>query len=602
VKIEQFRITNLRSIVDSGWCRLSPDDVTVLIGQNESGKTSVLEALWRTFSSEPLSEEQTRFNAPLPVTYLRVRASVSEVEKEMKRPLSSRERDAIAKFMRDPIELEFGWNDIGLQADPRYEGHCSLVDESLADQLKAAHAADLEDAERDANSDPAAITPRESPVAPKALDVAEVATALYRAGPQIEFFKQNIGLLPNTIDIGTDSKLTEKGATAARNYLTVANIDLQKLLTADARTRKNYLDRANDRVTNEFNKFWTQLIGRDNPLRLECELEYHRHDTAGKVAGQAYLTFWISDNLTRLYPRQRSEGVRWFVSFFLQLKATESSGVPRIFLLDEPGANLHSRAQEDVLKLIAELSKTIPIVYSTHSQDMLDFEKPFRIRAVQRDGDQEDSPTRIFEAEHLAAASSDTLSPILSAMGARLWRQQVIPRRANVLLEEISAFYYLKAFWKLTGSTVAVSFLAATGANKLPQLAFLFVGWGLEFGVVIDDDNRGRGVFNELKRDLFADDDTKARAHMLKISGCSGIEDIFTPGDFSKFICGDFNPSSHQAISAWLKSAGRSKPVLAYGFLKRVTDGELSLESLEPETKQRVTSLVQSIEQLQPVR
>lgn len=602
MKIEQFRITNFRSIVDSGWCRLSPDDVTVLIGQNESGKTSVLEALWRTFSSEPLSEEQTRFNAPLPITYLRVRAGASEIEKETKRPLSPRERDTLAKFMRDPVELEFAWTDNGVSAEPRYEGHCQLVDQSLEDQLKTAHALDLEDVERDANSDPAAVAPRENPVAPTALSSQEVASALYRAGPQIEFFKQNIGLLPNTIDIGADSKLSEKGSTAARNYLTVANIDLPKLLTADPRTRKNYLDRANNQVTSEFNKFWTQLIGRDSPLQLECELEYHRHDTAGKTAGQAYLTFWISDNLTRLYPRQRSEGVRWFVSFFLQLKATERSGVPRIFLLDEPGANLHSRAQEDVLKLIAELSKTIPIVYSTHSQDMLDFEKPFRIRAVQRDGDQEDSPTRIFEAEHLAAASSDTLSPILSAMGARLWRQQVIPRRGNVLLEEISAFYYLKAFWKLTGSTVAASFLAATGANKLPQLAFLFVGWGLEFAVVIDDDSRGRSVFNELKRDLFADDDTKARAHMLKIPGCNGIEDIFTPRDFSRFVCGDFNLSSQSAISAWLKTASRSKPMLAYGFLRRVTEGELSLENLEPDTKQRVVSLVQSIEQLQPVR
>jgi len=43
--IRAFQIKNYRSIVDSGICFLSHDNITALIGQNESGKTSVLEAL-----------------------------------------------------------------------------------------------------------------------------------------------------------------------------------------------------------------------------------------------------------------------------------------------------------------------------------------------------------------------------------------------------------------------------------------------------------------------------------------------------------------------------------------------------------------------------
>ena len=45
MKLTAFRIKNFRSIVDTGWQNLSPDNITCLIGQNESGKTSVLEAL-----------------------------------------------------------------------------------------------------------------------------------------------------------------------------------------------------------------------------------------------------------------------------------------------------------------------------------------------------------------------------------------------------------------------------------------------------------------------------------------------------------------------------------------------------------------------------
>src|SRR5215510_11249572 len=40
-----FRIRDFRSIVDSGICPLSGDSITVLAGQNEAGKTAVLNAL-----------------------------------------------------------------------------------------------------------------------------------------------------------------------------------------------------------------------------------------------------------------------------------------------------------------------------------------------------------------------------------------------------------------------------------------------------------------------------------------------------------------------------------------------------------------------------
>jgi len=41
----QFRVTQFRSITDSGW--IDTDEVTALIGTNESGKTNLLTALWK---------------------------------------------------------------------------------------------------------------------------------------------------------------------------------------------------------------------------------------------------------------------------------------------------------------------------------------------------------------------------------------------------------------------------------------------------------------------------------------------------------------------------------------------------------------------------
>ena len=65
MKLTAFRIRNFRSIVDTGWQNLSPDNITCLIGQNESGKTSVLEGL-KVFYSGIISEDVLRSDLSLP--------------------------------------------------------------------------------------------------------------------------------------------------------------------------------------------------------------------------------------------------------------------------------------------------------------------------------------------------------------------------------------------------------------------------------------------------------------------------------------------------------------------------------------------------------
>ena len=45
MKLTKFRVTNFRSVVDSGW--IDVEDVTALIGVNESGKSNLLLALWK---------------------------------------------------------------------------------------------------------------------------------------------------------------------------------------------------------------------------------------------------------------------------------------------------------------------------------------------------------------------------------------------------------------------------------------------------------------------------------------------------------------------------------------------------------------------------
>ncbi len=65
MKLTAFRIRNFRSIADTGWQTLSPDNVTCLIGQNESGKTSILEGM-KVFYTGIITEDVLRSDLSLP--------------------------------------------------------------------------------------------------------------------------------------------------------------------------------------------------------------------------------------------------------------------------------------------------------------------------------------------------------------------------------------------------------------------------------------------------------------------------------------------------------------------------------------------------------
>ena len=79
MQLVAFKIKNFRSIVDIGWHQLAHDNITSLIGQNESGKTSILEAL-KSFHDGLLIEDMLRSDLSLPEVSCKFAFSFAEVE------------------------------------------------------------------------------------------------------------------------------------------------------------------------------------------------------------------------------------------------------------------------------------------------------------------------------------------------------------------------------------------------------------------------------------------------------------------------------------------------------------------------------------------
>jgi len=109
MKLLAFRIQNFRSIVDTGWSQLSPDNITGLIGQNESGKTSILEAL-NSFYEGSISEDILRSDLSMPV----VSCKFDITDREFNKILNEKELPSgVSKCVKDQntITLERLWNE-----------------------------------------------------------------------------------------------------------------------------------------------------------------------------------------------------------------------------------------------------------------------------------------------------------------------------------------------------------------------------------------------------------------------------------------------------------------------------------------------------------
>ena len=114
------------------------------------------------------------------------------------------------------------------------------------------------------------------------------------------------------------------------------------------------------------------------------------------------------------------------------------------------------------------------------------------------------------------------------------------------------------------------------------------MGWVLNYKAVFDDDPRsGRTAYNLLKKEFYENDDELAHQHILKISDCDGIEDIFGPRDFYKFVLEKPFPKdgSKEKNS---KLAGERKELLARLFLERVENNEVNLTQTSTEKVEEV--------------
>ncbi len=404
--------------------------------------------------------------------------------------------------------------------------------------------------------------------------------------PVFEMFEDFGSLLPNRIDLADIISANERveGYKAARNFLTLAQLDYTFFEQPSSRILKQKIENLNHSLTCNFQDFWQQSVGRNNKINIQFELDHYNSSFTGK-AGKPYLEFWIKDEGERLYPKQRSRGVRWFLSFYMELKAAAChDSKPMVLLVDEPGVSLHARAQEDVLKVFEDISNKIQIIYTTHSPHLVEINKLHRVLAVQRDDiNSSRSSTTILDPLRLSSATPDTLTPLQSILGNPMGKEGFSKVRFNLVVNDIGSFYLLNAIIYLTGFRGNISLIPSTDVASMPLLCNILMGWGMEFGVLLFENESENHIEETLRKNIFKTEKTSRELIIKLPDSFQNSEDLLSTLDFKNFVI-----NTREGItvlnSVYIRNKDIPRNFLLSSFLSKVRSGQIKIKDFDEES------------------
>jgi predicted ATP-dependent endonuclease of OLD family len=266
---------------------------------------------------------------------------------------------------------------------------------------------------------------------------------------------------------------------------------------------------------------WNEIFDRKIPkkdIQITCELEKTNppSDTETKV----YLEFELKDGDSIYLITERSLGFRWFFCFllFTQFRAFRKSQKNTLFLFDEPASNLHSKAQMQLLESFTKITEYGgTIIYSTHSPYMINpkwLENSFIVR---NDGLKYEQPESEYEYSsretnikveryrEFVGKNPDKetyFQPILDTLDYVPNNLEYIPDA--VMVEGKNDFYIIKYFQGLSNNkSDSIGILPGSGSGALNPLIALYLGWGRNFIILLDDDDSGRKEQERYIREWF---------------------------------------------------------------------------------------------------
>jgi energy-coupling factor transporter ATP-binding protein EcfA2 len=505
------------------------NDVTGLVGKNESGKTTVLKALHRL---NPANGTGRKFNLTTEYPRWRLARDRRAEDLEALRPIEAEfeldedDRAALSKVLpaappdgtvckaaRSYTNKYYVWLECSMKAIIEAAGEAaSVAAEDLSELVETETVLATQ-----ARAKEIARTLKEGePLRAKALtafaatlgsfdylrDVSkideEMKQAISASIPKFFYFS-SYNLLPGECDLNdlaakieAEEDLLDEERTVVA-LLEHAGEKPSDFLDANYDSRKAELQAASSDLSRSVFKYWTQntdlavIFDTDNVAVgshpqgggithriLKIELRDARHGD-------------VETNFST-----RSTGFQWFFSFFAAFSEHQNSGRSIIVLLDEPGTSLHGEAQKDFVRFIfLELGSSKQTIYTTHSQFMVDPTRYEKLRAVHDRATRQDPDRGVRVTPVDLSADRDTVLPVESALGYSISQHLFLGSGQHLAVEGSSDFVYLQRLTEhltsrhKTGLDPRLAMIPVGGADNMPAFVAL-LGRRLKVSALID--------------------------------------------------------------------------------------------------------------------
>ncbi len=549
MRFQRFRVRNYRNVIDSGWIEVSR--ITAFVGQNESGKSNLFEALYRVNPFVP--SEGYNLDEDWPAD-----------------DWSGRDASTLVCEASFLIDDKAEIADLFDQCAP--SPYWDRGEPQVAAERPAAPTPAFEVVEGGAGESPTEATseaaePTEpaEPVAPaiatrppgigeSALpqglpeQVEVIARRRYEGPPAYELVGRGsetlVGhrvqdwvsqRLPKFVYVaeyelsGAQSELDQLaqrlqaqgwGRLSAEDQtnlivLELANIDIEDFLekgaSSEGRTLRSFDKRqASAYLTRQFAKLWRQ-----KKVRFDIDVD------------ATTLNIFAEDEGLGMPVRlaRRSTGFRWYVSFAWKFThASKGQYKDCVVLLEEPGIHLHPDGQRDLLELFELLSEENNILYTTHLSSLIDPAHPERLRIVEL----HEHHARVVQG--VVSAQPAPMAVIEARLGLAGDDSRFLDQRHSLVVEGGDSALLLRQLSDLLersgkeGLSNRIHVWPAESAAKMPMYVGYLLGRDCHAAILLDNDSEGLAARARIEGLYPARAGEGARPRVLMMADAMGIQ------------------------------------------------------------------------------
>ncbi|MCE3278110.1 MAG: family ATPase [Bacteroidetes bacterium] len=218
-----------------------------------------------------------------------------------------------------------------------------------------------------------------------------------------------------------------------------------------------------------------------------------------------YLEVRLKEGAQQFQIAERSLGFKWFFTFllFTEFRKMRSSDNGEIlFLLDEPASNLHSTAQKNLLKTFEKLADKCKLIYTTHSHHLINpdwLSGAYIIRNKNLDYNDEMSfDSRKTEVEAMqynqfAAKYPEQQTYFQPILDSIEYQPGLLEKVPDIVITEGKYDYYTLRYLHeiIIGGDKIINFYPGMGADKNRDVIALYLAWNRKFKVLLDGDDHG---------------------------------------------------------------------------------------------------------------